>query len=115
MNEMNDDEMLTCKVVWKRRMMVEKKLPETDAAKMAQSCLELIEHMRYQHVMLVYYKQDGTFCLEQGTLIGYKNFFQHEYSISAQQTSIVYWNVRDQEWRRFRIGNLKEWKPILIH
>ena len=63
--------------------------------------------------MIAFYKQDGTFCMEQGTLVGYEKFFHREYQNTPRQESIVYWSTEQHAWRRFMIGNLLEWKAIV--
>ena len=75
-----------CKLVWKKRITAEKGISD---------------------------KQDGTFCLEKGTLVGYEKFFHREFNITAQQESIIYWSEEQKGWRRFMIGNLMEWKAIV--
>ena len=117
-----------CKLVWKKRIAAEKGISEKCAEKTAQSCIELIErmlygnvqeciklieHMLYGNAMIAFHKQDGTFCLEKGTLVGYEKFFHREFNITAQQESIIYWSEEQKGWRRFMIGNLMEWKAIV--
>ena len=62
---------LSCEEVWKRRMITEKGISEKCAEQIAQKVIKLTERMQYGHVMIAFHKQDGTFCLEQGTLVGY--------------------------------------------
>lgn len=99
--------------VWKKRIMNEKGIPEKEANKIAQKGIELTERMQYGHAMIAFSKRDGTFCLEQGTLVGYEKFFHKAYSITQKQSSIVYWNVEQHAWRRFMIENLIEWKATV--
>ncbi len=40
--------------------------------------------MLYGNVVIAFYKQDGTFCLERGTLVGYEKFFHREFNITAK-------------------------------
>lgn len=103
----------TCKYVWKRRIASEKNISERCAESIAQRCLELIERMSYGNAMIAFRKQDGTFCLEQGTLVGYEKNFHQEYTIKVQQLSVVYWSSEQKAWRRFMISNLIEWKSIV--
>lgn len=105
--------MILCREVWKRRIMNTKGLSEKRAERIVQMGIELTEHMQYQHVMIAFHKQDGTFCMEKGTLVGYEQFFHHTYHITNRQISIVYWNVEQHGWRRFMIENLLEWKTIV--
>ena len=80
-----------CKLVWKKRIAAEKGISEKCAEKTAQSCIELIERMLYGNAMIAFHKQDGTFCMEQGTLVGYEKDFHREFKITSRQMSVVYW------------------------
>lgn len=104
---------IPCQEVWRKRIMIEKGISERRADKIAQRSIELTERMQYGHVMIAFHKQDGTFCLEKGTLVGYEKFFHRVYRITQEQESIVYWNVEQHAWRRFKIENLLEWKAIV--
>ena len=68
-----------CKLVWKKRIAAEKGISEKCAEKTVQSCIELIERMLYGNAMIAFHKQDGTFCMEQGTLVGYEKDFHREF------------------------------------
>lgn len=105
--------LIACKLVWKKRIVSEKGFTEKDAEQIVEKSIKLTERMLYGHAMIAFYKQDGTFCMEQGTLVGYEKFFHRKYTITVKQESIVYWNVKQQAWRRFMIGNLLEWKAIV--
>ena len=96
----------SCKLVWKKRIVSEKGFSEKYAERIVQKCIELIERMQYGNAMIAFYKQDGTFCMEQGTLVGYEKFFHREYQNTPRQESIVYWSTEQHAWRRFMIGNL---------
>ena len=96
----------SCKLVWKKRIVSEKGFSEKCAERIVQKCIELIERMQYGNAMIAFYKQDGTFCMEQGTLVGYEKFFHREYQNTPRQESIVYWSTEQHAWRRFMIGNL---------
>ena len=111
--KMNRSKMESCKLVWKRRIVSEKGFSEKSAERIAQRCIELIERMQYGNAMIAFYKQDGTFCMEKGTLVGYEKFFHREFNITAKQESILYWSEEQKGWRRFMIGNLMEWKAIV--
>ena len=102
-----------CKLVWKKRITAEKGISDKCAERIVQECIKLIEHMLYGNAMIAFHKQDGTFCLEKGTLVGYEKFFHREFNITAQQESIIYWSEEQKGWRRFMIGNLMEWKAIV--
>lgn len=105
--------LVTCKLVWKKRIASEKGISEKCAEIIAQRCIGLIEHMLYGNAMIAFQKQDGTFHMEQGNLIGYEKFFHKEFKIIPQQMSVVYWSTEQHAWRRFMIGNLMEWKAIV--
>lgn len=107
------NEIISCKEVWKRRIMNEKGISEKCADRIVQKSIELTEHMQYEHVMIAFHKLDGTFCMEKGTLVGYEIFFHRTYHITNKQRYIVYWNVEQHGWRRFMIENLLEWKAIV--
>ena len=102
-----------CKLVWKKRIAAEKGISEKKKKKTVQSCIELIERMLYGTAMIAFHKQDGTFCMEQGTLVGYEKDFHREFKITSRQMSVVYWSMEQHAWRRFMIGNLLEWKAIV--
>ena len=101
------------KLVWKRRIIAEKGFSEKEAEKIVIKSIEVTERMLYGHAMIAFYKQDGTFCMEQGTLIGYEKFFHRKFILTSKQESIIYWSEEQQAWRRFMIGNLLEWKPVV--
>ena len=101
------------KSVWKRRIMAEKGISEKEAEKIVKKSIEAAERMLYGHAMIAFNKQDGTFCMEQGTLIGYEKFFHRKFMLTAKQESIIYWSEEQQAWRRFMIGNLMEWRAIV--
>ena len=102
-----------CKLVWKKRITAEKGISDKCAERIVQECIRLIERMLYGNAMIAFHKQDGTFCLERGTLVGYEKFFHREYKSTARQESVVYWSTEQHAWRRFMIGNLLEWKAIV--
>lgn len=96
----------SCKLVWKKRIVSEKGFSEKYAERIVQKCIELIERMQYGNAMIAFYKQDGTFCMEQGTLVGYEKVFHREYQNTPRQESIVYWSTEQHAWRRFMIGEI---------
>ena len=102
-----------CKLVWKKRITAEKGISDKCAERIVQECIRLIERMLYGNAMIAFHRQDGTFCLEKGTLVGYEKFFYREYKSTARQESVVYWSTEQHAWRRFMIGNLMEWKAIV--
>ena len=92
---------------------LKKEFPEINAEKIVQKCMELVKHMLYGNVMIAFQKQDGTFCLEKGTLVGYEKFFHREFKLTVKQESVVYWSEEQHGWRRFRISNLMGWKAVV--
>lgn len=111
--KIDKSKIVSCKLVWKKRIVSEKGFSEKSAERIVQRCIELIERMQYGNAMIAFYKQDGTFCMEQGTLVGYEKFFHREYQNTPMQESIVYWSAEQHAWRRFMIGNLLEWKATV--
>lgn len=111
--KMEKDKLTACKLVWKKRITAEKGISDKCAERIVQECIKLIERMLYGNAMIAFRKQDGTFCLEKGTLVGYEKFFHREYKNTARQESVVYWSTEQHAWRRFMIGNLLEWKAIV--
>ena len=111
--KMEKDKLTACKLVWKKRITAEKGISDKCAERIVQECIKLIDRMLYGNVVIAFYKQDGTFCLERGTLVGYEKFFHIEFNITAKQESILYWSEEQKGWRRFMIGNLMEWKAIV--
>lgn len=109
----NTDKWTLCESVWKKRIATEKGISGKVAERIAKSCMELIEHMQYGNAMIAFYKQDGTFRLEKGTLIGYEKFFRKKFEIAVTQESVIYWSEEQKGWRRFMIGNLMEWRAII--
>lgn len=102
-----------CMSIWKRRIAAEKGISEINAEKIVQKYMELVKHMLYGNVMIAFQKQDGTFCLEKGTLVGYEKFFHREFKLTVKQESVVYWSEEQHGWRRFRISNLMGWKAVV--
>ena len=96
-----------CKLVWKKRIAAEKGISEKCAEKTAQSCIELIERMLYGNAMIAFHKQDGTFCMEQGTLVGYEKDFHREFKITSRQMSVVYWS-----YGATRVETVYDRKPV---
>ena len=102
-----------CKLVWIKRITAEKGISDKCAEKIVHEWIRLIDGMLYGIGMVAFHRQDGTFCLEKGTLVGYEKFFHRKFNITAKQESIVYWSEEQKGWRRFMIGNLMEWKAIV--
>lgn len=93
--------------------MLEKDCTETCAQWMAQRLATLIDHMKYGHAAIAYYKQDGTFRLITGTLIYYEQDFRKPYNPMQIEGAVAYWDVEQQGWRTFQLENFLEWKPIM--
>lgn len=98
---------------WSTRIMLEKDCTETCAQWMAQRLENLIDHMKYGHAAIAYYKQDGTFRLITGTLIYYEQDFRKPYNPTQIEGAVAYWDVEQQAWRTFQMENFLEWKPIV--
>lgn len=98
---------------WKRRIMLEKDFAEPCARWMAQRLENLVDHMKYGHAAIAYYKQDGTFQLKTGTLIYYEQDFRKPYNPMKIEGAVAYWDVEQQGWRTFQMENFLEWKPIV--
>lgn len=111
--KIDKDDVKTCASVWKKRIATEKGISEECAAVTVGCCMELIKRMLYGNAMIAYYRQDGTFCMQQGTLVGYEKVFHRDFKITARQMSVVFWSEEQKAWRRFMIGNLLEWKAIV--
>ena len=56
--------------------------------------------MLYGNAMIAFHRQDGTFCLEKGTLVGYEKFFHRKFNITAKQESIVYWSEEQKRMEK---------------
>lgn len=85
-----------CKLVWKKRITAEKGISDKCAERIVQECIKLIDRMLYGNVVIAFYKQDGTFCLERGTLVGYENS-SIENSISQQNKSLFSIGVKNKK------------------
>ena len=59
--------------------MLEKDYTEQCSEWMAERLEALIEYMQYGHAAVAYMKQDGTFKLVKGTLVGYEKDFGKQY------------------------------------
>lgn len=98
---------------WKKHIMDEKGYTETCAEWMAGRLEKLIVHLQYGHALIAYHKQNGEFCLVEGTLIGYEHSFGKQYNAEQIKSTLVYWNVEQQGWRTFQVENFLEWKPFI--
>lgn len=82
--------------------------------KIVQKCMELVKHMLYGNVMIAFQKQDGTFCLEKGTLVGYEKFFHREFKLTVKQESVVYWSEEQSRMEKIQNSNLMGWKAVRL-
>lgn len=71
--------------IWKKRIAAEKGISEICAERIVLKCMGLVKRMLYGNVMIAFQKQDGTFCLEKGTLVGYEKFFHREFKLTVKQ------------------------------
>ncbi|WP_455585847.1 SH3 beta-barrel fold-containing protein [Bacteroides sp.] len=98
---------------WTKQIMQEKGYSETTAVWMANRIESLIDYMQYGHAVIAYRRAvDGEFKFVKATLTHYKYDFKREYEASKVQEAVMYWDVEEQHWRRFRIENFLEWKAV---
>ena len=69
----------------KDKIMLEKDYTEQCSEWMAERLEALIEYMQYGHAAVAYMKQDGTFKLVKGTLVGSKKI---------SESSMIRWNKK---------------------
>ena len=69
--------------------------------------------MQYGHAAVAYKKQDGTFKLVKGTLVGYEKDFGKQYDPMEIKNTVVYRDVEQQRWMTFKIENFMEWRAIV--
>lgn len=102
------------KTQWIRHIMQEKGYPETTARWMANRIESLIDYMQYGHALIAYRRSiNGEFQFVKATLIYYKHDFKKEYKADKIQEAAIFWDVEQERWRRFRIENFMEWKPMV--
>ena len=101
------------KLRWKKRIVFEKGYTESCAEWMAERLEALIEYMQYGHAAVAYMKQDGTFKLVKGTLVGYEKDFGKQYDPTEIKNTVVYRDVEQQKWMTFKIENFMEWRAIV--
>lgn len=82
-----------------KRITAEKGISDKCAERIVQECIKLIDRMLYGNVVIAFYKQDGTFCLERGTLVGYENS-SIENSISQQNKSLFSIGVKNKRMEK---------------
>ena len=88
---------------WKRQIMLEKDYTEQCSEWMAERLEALVAYM----------KQDGTFKLVKGTLVGYEKDFGKQYDPMEIKNTVVYRDVEQQRWMTFKIENFMEWRAIV--
>ena len=98
---------------WKRQIMLEKDYTEQCSEWMAERLEALIEYMQYGHAAGAYMKQDGTFKLVNGTLVGYEKDFGMQYDPMEIKNTVGYRDVEQQRWMTFKIENFMEWRAIV--
>ena len=109
----NRNKTVSCKLVWKRRIVSEKGYSETIAERIAEKVKSLAEHMQYGHAIIAYYRQNGNFQLVTGTLISYNRDFHHSYDMTQVHSTFIIWCMEEKGWRTFQIENFLDWKPIV--
>ena len=99
---------------WIRHIVQEKGYAQTTAIWMAERIEALIEWMQHGHAVIAYRKAiNGEFQFVKATLVYYKYDFKREYEVSKVQEAVIYWDVEEQKWKRFRIENFLEWKKVI--
>ena len=93
--------------------MQEKDYTENCAGWMVERIESLIDHMQYGCALIAYHKQDGTFKLVKGTLVGYEKDFGKQYDPMEIKNTVVYRDVEQQRWMTFKIENFMEWRAIV--
>ena len=67
----------------------------------------------YHRIRMCIWKQDGTFKLVKGTLVGYEKDFGKQYDPMEIKNTVVYRDVEQQRWMTFKIENFMEWRAIV--
>ena len=99
---------------WVKLIMQEKGYTEITATWMSNRIEALINHMQYGHAVIAYRRAiDGEFQFVKATLIYYWHDFKREYEGNKIQEAVMYWDVEERKWKRFRIENFLEWKPVV--
>lgn len=99
---------------WVKLIMQEKGYTEITATWMSNRIEALINHMQYGHAVIAYRRAiDGEFQFVKATLIYYRHDFKREYEGNKIQEAVMYWDVEERKWKRFRIENFLEWKPVV--
>ena len=102
------------KEMWKKHIMQEKGYAETTAKWMADRIEALIDHMQYGHVVIAFHRGiDGKFQFVKATLINHGHDFKREYDATRVQEAVMFYDLEEKRWKRFRIENRLEWKPIV--
>lgn len=99
---------------WAGQIVQEKGYTQATAGWMANRIEKLIDYMQYGHAVIAYRRaSDGEFHLVKATLIYYRYDFKREYEASRVQEAVMYWDVEERKWKRFRIENFLEWKAVV--
>lgn len=113
-NKKSNSVMENTRKMWVTHIMQEKGYTETTATWMATRIEALIDYMQYGHAVIAYHKAiDGKFQFVKATLVHYSHDFKKEYDAARVLEAVVYWDVEEQKWKRFRIENFLEWKPVV--
>lgn len=99
---------------WTRQIVQEKGYTQTTAIWMAERIEALIDWMQHGYAVIAYRRAiDGEFQLVKATLIYYRYDFKREYEASKVQEAVMYWDVEEGKWKRFRVENFLEWKKCI--
>lgn len=102
------------KAQWARHIIQEKGYSETTAIWMVNRIESLVNYMQYGHALIAYRRSvDGKFQFVKATLVYYRHDFKKEYKAEKIQEAVMFWDVEQERWRRFRIENFMEWKPMV--
>lgn len=99
---------------WARQIVQEKGYTQTTAIWMAERIEALIDWMQHGYAVIAYRRAiDGEFQFVKATLIYYRYDFKREYEASKVQEAVMYWDVEEGKWKRFRLENFLEWKKTV--
>lgn len=102
------------KTQWIKHIKQERGYSKTTATWMADRIESLIDHMQYGHAVIAYRSAiNGEFRFVKATLLHYNHDFKKEYKAERVQEAVVFQNVEEEKWQRFRIENFMEWKPVV--
>lgn len=99
---------------WAKHIVQEKGYSDATAVWMVNRIEALIDHMHYGHAVIAYRRAvDDEFMFVKATLIYYKHDFKKEYKAENVMEAVLYWDVEEEKWKRFRLENFLEWKPVV--